>query len=125
MSIPVDLDRLAEVAGGYPAAYLLTVSADGRVKAVSVEPDVRDGVALLQPSRGSGRNLGTNPAATLLFPPPEPRGYTLLVDGTATAGDDAIRFTPGTAVLHRPARYADGPPPPDAVGACGNDCRPV
>ena len=31
-------------------------------------------------------NLAANPAVTLVFPPLEHRGYTLLVDGTAARG---------------------------------------
>lgn len=125
MSIPVDLDRLAAVLGDFPTAYLLTVGAAGKVKAVSADPVVHEGILVLQPSAGSARNLTANPAATLLFPPPLPHGYALLVDGTADADDTEIRFTPATAVLHRPARHADGPPAPESVEGCGNDCRPL
>ena len=59
---------------------------------------------------------------TLVFPPREPRGFTLLVDGTAEVAGDDVRITPATAVLHRPASHADGPPAPDG---CGNDCAPL
>ncbi len=106
MSIPVEIERLAEALADRGAGYLLTASADGRVKAVTVEPTLIDGVLHCPASRGSARNLDAHPAATLLFPPTEPRGHTLLVDGTATAGDDGIRFTPASAVLHRPADHA-------------------
>lgn len=127
MSIPVDIDRLAAVVADYPAAYLLTTRADGAVKAVSAEPVVVGAVLILPPSKGSAANLIGNARATLLFPPPQAKGYTLLVDGAATSdGPDAeIRFTPQTAVLHRPARHADGPPASDAVTGCDNDCTPI
>ena len=59
---------------------------------------------------------------TVLFPPLEQRGYTLIVDGTAEVTDDGIAVRPATAVLHRPADHADGPAAP---GGCGNDCAPV
>jgi hypothetical protein len=59
---------------------------------------------------------------TLLVPPRERRGFTLLVDGTAEVTGDVARVRPATAVLHRPAAHADGPPPPEG---CGHDCRPV
>lgn len=122
MSIPVEIDKLADALADRGAGYLLTASADGRVKAVTVEPTLVDGVLRCPPSRGSARNLEAQPAATLLFPPGEPRGYTLLVDGTATATEDEIAFTPGSAVLHRPADHADVPPSADG---CGHDCAPV
>lgn len=122
MSIPVEIERLADALADRGAGYLLTASAEGRVKAVTVEPTLVGGVLHCPPSRGSGRNLEVHPAATLLFPPTEPRGYTLLVDGTASAGGDGISFTPESAVLHRPADHADEPAAP---GGCGNDCAPV
>jgi hypothetical protein len=125
VSIPVEVDQLAAPIAERGPGYLLTVDGDGRVKAVTVEPELRDGTLLCATSRGSARNLESNPAATLLFPPAEERGYTLLVDGTAVAGDDGIVFTPTSAVLHRPADHA-GPDHQHAAGdGCGHDCAPV
>lgn len=125
MSIPVDVDRLASVVGDFPAAYLLTVTSGGKVKVVSADPVVCEGFLALPPSAGSERNLAANPAATLLFPPAEHHGYALLVDGEAEADESEIRFTPATAVLHRPARHADGPPAPGALEGRSNECRPL
>jgi pyridoxamine 5'-phosphate oxidase-like protein len=123
MSIPVDVADLERALGAFGAGYLLTADAEGRVKAVTVEPEVVEGVLVVTgPGRGSGANIAANPAVTLLFPPAEPRGFTLLVDGTARVDGDAARVTPTGAVLHRPAAHADGPPAPDG---CGHDCRPV
>lgn len=122
MSIPVEIAQLAEALTGRGPGYLLTASAEGRVKAVTVEPSYADGVLRCPPSRGSARNLAERPAATLLFPPTEPRGHTLLVDGTGVADDDGITITPEAAVLHRPADHADRPPDGDG---CGHDCAPV
>ena len=128
MSIPVAIEDLERTLREYGAGYLLTTAA-GRVKAVTVEPRVVGGALEIDGrSGGSARNLADEPAATLLFPPTEPRGYTLLVDGYAEARDDGFRFTPATAVLHRPASHADGPPPPAGAGEgtdCGNDCHPL
>lgn len=123
MSIPVEIERLGEVLADHGPGYLLTTSRDGRVKAVTVEPALTDGVLCCAASRGSAANLADNPAATLLFPPRRERGHTLLVDGTARADDDTIAFTPVSAVLHRPAAHADGAPA--SAGDCGNDCAPV
>lgn len=125
MSIPVDVGELAGALRDFGAGYLLTVSEPGRVKAVSVEPELVDGALVVHgPGRGSSTNIAGNPAVTLLFPPPEPRGYTLLVDGTAEVDGDDVRVVPGHAVLHRPADHADGPPAPGA-SSCGHDCHPV
>ena len=122
MSIPVEVSRLSEALADYGSGYLLTVSADGRVKAVTVDPEVVDGVVRCSASRGSAANLAANPQATLVMWPREPHGYSLLVDGTAAATDEAVDLTPVSAVLHRPASHADGPVAGDG---CGHDCAPV
>ncbi len=123
MSIPVEIERLGEVLAEHGPGYLLTASDGGRVKAVTVEPELIDGTLRCPPSKGSAANLAQNPTATLLFPPPVERGYTLLVDGTATADATGIVFTPVSAVRHRPASHADGPVTSESD--CGNDCAPV
>ncbi|QIX28461.1 pyridoxamine 5'-phosphate oxidase family protein [Nocardioides sp. JQ2195] len=134
MSIVIDLARLTAALADFGAGYLVTTAADGRAKVVTVDPRDGDGdsdaegAIVLPPSKGSARNLVDNPAATLVFPPVEPRGYTLLIDGTAVGGDHAIRFTPESAVLHRPASHGDGPQPPPGAGeptGCASDCRPA
>ena len=122
MSIPVDVGDLAKALEGFGAGYLLTNRA-GSVKVVTVEPTVTDGVVLVEgPGKGTFANLAENAAVTLVFPPREPRGFTLLVDGTGQVTGDDVRITPATAVLHRPASHADGPSAPDG---CGNDCAPL
>jgi hypothetical protein len=122
MSIPVEVADLARSLQDFGAGYLLTNRA-GAVKVVTVEPTVTDGVVLVEgPGKGTVANLAENAAVTLVFPPREPRGFTLLVDGTAEVAGDDVRITPATAVLHRPASHAEGPPAPDG---CGNDCAPV
>jgi hypothetical protein len=123
MSIPVDVADLAKALEDFDAGYLLTVGAASTVKVVTVEPAVRDGVVLVEgPGKGTVSNLAGNAAVTLVFPPRETKGFTLLVDGTAVVTGDDVRVTPTGAVLHRPASHADGPPPPDG---CGHDCAPV
>jgi len=122
MSIAVDVADLAKALEGFGAGYLLTTT-DGSIKVVTVEPTVTEGVVLVEgPGRGTLANLADNPAVTLVFPPLEQRGFTLLVDGTAEVSGEDVRVAPASAVLHRPASHADGPSAPDG---CGNDCAPV
>ena len=122
MSIPVEVADLAKALQEFGAGYLLTTTG-GDVKVVTVEPTVSDGAMLVeQPGKGTAANLAENSALTLVFPPREPRGFTLLVDGTGEVVGDDVRITPTGAVLHRPASHADGPPAPDG---CGHDCAPV
>jgi hypothetical protein len=125
MSIPVALDRLAEALHDFGAGYLLTSSPAGRVKAVTVQPYAADGhLRIPTSSRGTSTNLAGNDQVTLIWPPLQQKGYTLIVDGTAVEHPDGEGFvvTPRTAVLHRPSMHADGPPPPQG---CGHDCTPV
>ena len=123
MSIPVAIDQLAEALADFGAGYLLTASAEGKVKAITVEPTVRQGAVVVPgPSGGTTANLAANPQVTLVFPPVVPRGYTLIVDGTAQVSGDDFLVTPQAAVLQRPPPHSDGPPPPDG---CAHDCRPV
>ena len=125
MSIPVDTARLAEALADFGSGYLLTASADGRVKAVTVDPELDGGVLRCAASRGSAANLAANPQATLVLWPREAHGYSLLVDGTAVASDDAIELTPASAVLHRPASHAAHESGHVAGDGCGHDCAPV
>lgn len=122
MSIPVPIGDLATALQGFGSGYLLTTS-EGRVKVVTVDPELdADGLLAIAPGKGTLANLSANPAVTLVFWPLQPKGHTLLIDGTATIVGDDVRVEPTSAVLHRPAAHADGPLPPDG---CGHDCAPV
>lgn len=122
MSLPVAIADLVTALERFGSGYLLT-STDGRVKVVTVDPTATDrGLWILGPGRGTLGNLAANPNVTLIFPPLEAHGYTLLVDGTAAVDGADVVVTPASAVLHRPAAHADGPLPPDG---CGHDCEPV
>lgn len=101
MSIPVEVADLPQRLAEFDRGYLLT-SRDGTVKAVSVRAVPEDGQLLVAaPGRGSVANVGVNPSVTLLFPPLESPGMTLLVDGTAAAEGDDVRVVPTSAVLHK------------------------
>ena len=80
---------------------------------------VADGGILVD---GVGRHTQANAAAhpdvTLVFPPRERGGYTLLVDGTATVDGSTVTIAPVTAILHRPAAGPDG-------RRAGSDCVDV
>ncbi|HWJ65335.1 MAG TPA: pyridoxamine 5'-phosphate oxidase [Nocardioides sp.] len=123
MSIPVDPSDLQQALADFGSGYLLTTSSP-QVKVVTVDPVAgADGtLRIAGPGRGTLRNLAENPAVTVVFPPREQHGYTLLVDGTGRADDEDVVVSATAAVLHRPASHADGPLPPDG---CGHDCAPV
>ncbi|MGE2817066.1 pyridoxamine 5'-phosphate oxidase family protein [Mycobacterium heidelbergense] len=119
----VDLQRLAAALPDYPFAYLITVGDDYRAHTVTVEPQLRDG-AVLDVGLIGGRtreNLAQRSDVTLLWPPTEPGGYSLIVDGTAEVsdgGDEAVRLdvVPTRALLHREADS------PSAAKGCLHDC---
>lgn len=108
MSVKVDLDTLADTLGDFSYAYLVTVGDDFRAHTVAIQP-VLTGDAFRIGSVGNStrRNAMAHPDVTLVWPPRETGGYTLIIDGRADTADDAddkgLRVTPTGAVLHRPA----------------------
>jgi hypothetical protein len=104
MSVKVDLDQLAEALADFTFAYLVTVGDDYRAKTVAVSPVLTDGVLDVGPvGAGTRRNVAGHDNVTLLWPPREPDGYTLIVDGQARLEGEAVHVVPASAVLHRPA----------------------
>ena len=129
----VDVKRLAAALTDYPFAYLITVDDGYRVHTVTVEPQLRefpdgpDGPrALLDIGLIGGRtrkNLEDRRDVTLLWPPSEPGGYSLIVDGEAEVTDaDAetarLAVVPTRALLHREADSES----PEAAKGCLHDC---
>lgn len=128
----VDLERLATALSDYPFAYLITVDDDYHAHTVTVEPVLRDlpagpagPQAVVDVGLIGGRtrkNLASRSEVTLLWPPTEPGGYSLIVDGRAeaesNADTDAVRcsIVPTRALLHR---NADSP---SAAKGCLHDC---
>ncbi len=122
MSIPVDLAELAEATRNHDYAYLVTVTTEANAHVVAVVPTVGEGVLDIGDlGRRSMANATTRPEVTLVWPPREVGGHSLIVDGQARAtAPDGITVTPLRAVLHRPVPRSESVPAPD--GACGNDC---
>jgi hypothetical protein len=118
MSVKVDLDQLADALADFTFAYLITVGDDYRVHTVAVAPVLAGGVLQLASiGNTTRRNVIRHLDVTLVWPPREPVGYTLIVDGRAEAAGDELAIIPDRAVLHRPA----APNAPTASG-CGDDC---
>lgn len=118
----VDLERLAAALGDFPFAYLITVDDDYRAHTVTVEPVLRDGILDVGLIGGrTTKNLANRNDATLLWPPYEAGGYSLIVDGRAAVTDadnDTVHLEikPTKALLHR---NADSP---TAAKGCLHDC---
>ncbi len=120
MSIPVPVDRLrAALAERAPAAYLLTVSADGGPHAVHVAVRWHHDDLIADVGKRSAANAAARPSVSLLYPLRTDGDYSLIVDGTAVVEDGRVRITPTKAVLHRSATV------PDPASTCAADCVPL
>ncbi|MEL6893877.1 MAG: pyridoxamine 5'-phosphate oxidase family protein [Actinomycetota bacterium] len=126
MSIPVELDALEAKTAEYGVAYLLTVTDDERTKIVAVHPAWEGSQLVVATGGGTARNASARSQVTLAYPPAEPDGYTLIVDGLARVieqpdGASLVTIAPSGAVLHRaaPAGFVN-----TATG-CTHDCAPV
>ena len=122
MSVKVDLDKLADALAEFSFGYLITVGDDFRAHTVAVEPVLTDGVfAVGQMGSGTRRNAGEHPDVTVIWPPAEPGGYTLIVDGRAEVADGGLTVTPTKAILHRRATSDSVATSPDGL----HDCLPL
>jgi hypothetical protein len=122
MSVKVDLDQLADALADFTFAYLITVGDDYHAHTVAVDPVLVDGIVDVGTIGNRTRqNLDRHDGVTLVWPPREPGGYTLIVDGSGRSTDaEVLRVVPNRAVLHRPAM----PGSPTKPG-CKDDCVPL
>lgn len=127
MSVSVELEGLREaIADTDRAPYLLTVADDGRPHSVAVTFTWRADELVVPVGNRTLANARERNLVSLLWPPSEPGGYSLIVDATVTgasgsgAGDNAIMLSPTRAVLHRPAGDVG-----TAAAGCGADCLPL
>jgi hypothetical protein len=119
MSITVALERIRQETARFTfAPYLLTIGDDGGPHAVAVDAAWEHDRLAMGVGKRSAHNASARPQVSLLWPPNEPGGYTLIVDGTAAAiGDDRLSVAPARAVLHRPATESTPMKP-----GCTADC---
>jgi hypothetical protein len=122
MSVKVDLDKLADALANFSWGYLITVGDDYRAHTVAVEPVLAEGVFDVgQMGSGTRSNAGDHPDVTVIWPPADPGGYTLIVDGRAEVTDSGLTVTPTRAVLHRRATSESVATSPDGL----HDCLPL
>jgi hypothetical protein len=120
MSIPVDLDALRDqLAQRRRPAYVITAGDAGPPHLVATYLRWADGAFEAPAGRHTARNVGERPHASVVVPPDEAGGYSLIFDADAAVDGEVVRLAPTTAVLHRPAE-GEGEP-----GSCGHDCAPV
>lgn len=123
MSIPVELTELSAAAAKHPFGYLITIDDRSRTHVVSAQPHVEaTGVTVGDLGRRSLANAAAQPLVTLVWPPADTGGYSLIVDGEVeSSADRSITIRPKRAVLHRPAPGSE----PGADDVCGHDCVEV
>lgn len=119
----MQIRRLAEAIAHYGRdAYLLTVAKDGpHTSNVTIE--LSGGRIGCNVGVSAARNIACERNVSVFWPPTEPGGYALIVNGTAASeprltGVTTAEITVTKSVLHRP-----GPKPDDGYGLCGSDCR--
>jgi hypothetical protein len=119
MSIPVSLDALRDEISRFGFAYLLTVSADDRPHSTAVTVQWDADELVVPAGNRTVANATDRPLVSLVWPPTEDEGFSLIVDADATSstttadGKRWLRLRPTSAVLHRPASSG------------GSDCVPV
>jgi len=117
VSISVSVDRIRDELprfGPTPTVFLLSVTGRQTPHAVSVSPEWDGDRLVMRVGQGTASNAAERSSVTLLWPPPEPGEFSLIVDGTASVDGDRVIVTPESAVLHRAATTASG--------AYRNDC---
>ena len=96
------LEDLADKLAEYPWCYLVT-SGEDRPHLLAVKPSPVEAGLRCETGHSSRANVVRNPLVVLMFPPPEPGGLSLIVDGAAEVNGDGVVVTPTWAVLHRSA----------------------
>jgi hypothetical protein len=105
-------------------AYLLTIGKDGPHTS-NVSIDLHGDVIGCTIGASAARNIAKEPHVSLFWPPTEPGGYAMIVNGIAAgrrepSGVTMAEITLTKSVLHRP-----GPKPADSDGPCASDCRRI
>lgn len=120
MGTTVNMETLADRLGSYGFAYLITIGADEHIHTSPVHPVIA-GARLTVPgtSPRARTNANGHPGVSLVWPPVEDGGYSLIVDGQASTADDTLQIAPSRAVLHR---AAPRPGPNDSESSCRSDC---
>lgn len=108
MSIKVDPTELAAKAAAQGSGFLITADGTGGPHTMSAAfefaTDEHSTTASCGIGRTASRNINSNPFVTLLWPPAETGGHSLIADGEASvAVDGHTSITILSAVLHRPA----------------------
>ncbi len=118
MGKPVDMRALEKAVTDFDFAYLITIADGDRIHTSAVKPTIEgEHVVVNAASSRVQTNTAQRSKVSLVWPPREPDGYSLIVDGAAQLVGDNLRVVPTRAILHRPEIIA----PPDG-DSCSSDC---
>ena len=114
---------LAEAISHYGReAYLLTVAKDGpHTSNVTIE--LRGGNIGCAIGASAAKNIVHAPNVSLFWPPTEPGGYALIVNGVAEGERLATGVTMADIALTKSVLHRPGAKPKDSDGPCASDCR--
>ncbi len=121
----MSIRTLAEAISHYGhEAYLLTVAKDGpHTSTVTVK--LQDTRIACSVGKSAARNITDAPNVSLFWPPTEPGGYALIVNGTATSENQPTGVVRAEIALTKSVLHRPGPRPADSDGPCASDCRPL
>lgn len=92
MGETVDMRVLAKTVANYGFAYLITIADGDRIHTSVVHPTVGvESLTMAAPSSRVQANTKQRPKVSLVWPPREPNGYSLIVDGVAELDDSTLR----------------------------------
>ena len=126
MSIPVEPAGIGDQMEQFgTTAYVLTVRDDATPHIAHLDMRLDGDVLRCGASRSAASNVAQRPNISVLWPPHEPGGYSMIVDAAARTVDGAegleLELRPTSGVLHRPATPATPPTNPN----CASDCAPL
>lgn len=127
MSIPVAAKDILKTINEYGSStYLISATADNHPHVANLTFTIDKNDLILTVGKRGTKNLENCPQITMLWPPNELGGYSLIIDGMASKQEDLdgsgsvwkISFDSG--ILHRPAQN-----PANNDSSCGSDCQTI
>ena len=105
-------------------AYLLTVGKDGpHTSHVSV--NLRGDVIACTIGASAAKNISSEPHVSLFWPPREPGGYAMILNGLAAGSSGGAGVTRAEITLTKTVLHRAGLKPADSDGPCASDCRRI
>ena len=105
-------------------AYLLTVGKDGPHTS-NVSVNLRGDVIACTIGASAAKNISSEPHVSLFWPPREPGGYAMILNGFAARSSEAAGVTRAEITLTKTVLHRAGPKPADSDGPCASDCRRI